>query len=49
MNSSGMDGNVLAGVRMGIRSLSVYLPIQGCPTLLHLWATLEEELSWATH
>ena len=22
---------------------------QGCPTFGHLWATLEEELSWVTH
>ena len=22
---------------------------QGCPTFWHLWATMEEELSWATH
>ena len=22
---------------------------QGCPAFWHLWATLEEELSWATH
>ena len=22
---------------------------QGCPTFWHLWATLGEELSWATH
>ena len=23
--------------------------LQWCPTFWHLWATLEEELSWATH
>ena len=22
---------------------------QGCPTFWRLWATLEEQLSWATH
>ena len=29
--------------------ISSALRFQGCPTFRRLWATLEEELSWATH
>ena len=30
-------------------ALGIPLESQGCPTFRHLWATLEEELSQATH
>ena len=33
----------------GILALVLWKEMQGYPTFWRLWATLEEELSWATH
>ena len=32
-----------------VHMLFLWHYFQGCPAFWHLWATLEEELSWATH
>ena len=39
----------LMGMLKDLGVLQKWSRTQGCPTFWHLWATLEEELSRATH